>query len=104
MHIAGIDMSFKTAGPNTNAVALVTIVDAAGVPVGAATVEGHWSGATTDTDSDLTATSGEVTLNSDKVKNPPGGTVFTFTVDDVSLTGWTYDQAANAETSDSITV
>ena len=104
MHIAGIDMSFKTAGPNTNAVALVTIVDAAGVPVGAATVEGHWSDATTDTDSDLTATSGEVTLNSDKVKNPPGGTIFTFTVDDVSLTGWIYDPAANVETSDSITV
>ncbi len=103
MHIAGIDMSFKTAGPNTNAVALVTIVDATGVPVGGATVEGHWSGATSDTDSGLTD-GGEVALDSDKVRNPPSGTVFTFTVDDVSLTGWTYDQAANAEESDSITV
>jgi hypothetical protein len=104
VHIASIDMSLKTAGPNTNAVALVTIVDAAGAPVGGATVEGHWSGATTDTDSGLTDTSGAATLDSDKVKNPPGGTVFTFTVDDVSLTGWIYDQAANVETSDSMTV
>jgi len=104
VHIVSIDMSLRTAGPNTNAVALVTIVDAAGVPVGDATVEGHWSDATSDTDSDLTDVNGEVALDSDKVKNPPGGTVFTFTVDDVSLTGWTYDPAANAETSDSITV
>ena len=103
MHIVSIDMSFKTAGPNRNAVALVTIVDAAGAPVGAATVEGHWSGATSDTDSGLTD-GGEVALDSDKVRNAPSGTVFTFTVDDVSLAGWIYDYAANAETSDSITV
>jgi len=104
MHIASIDMSLKTAGPNTNAVALVTIVDATGLPVGDATVEGHWSDATSDTDSGLTDVNGAVALDSDKVKNPPSGTVFTFTVDDVSLTGWTYDPAANVETSDSITV
>jgi hypothetical protein len=104
MHVASIDMSFKTAGPNTNAVALVTIVDAAGAPVGDATVEGHWSDATSDTDSGLTGAIGEVALDSDKVKSPPSGTVFTFTVDDISLTGWTYDPAANVVTSDSITV
>ncbi|RZN36788.1 MAG: hypothetical protein EF813_06415 [Methanosarcinales archaeon] len=104
MHIVSIDMSLKTAGPNTNAVALVTIVDAAGVPVGDATVEGHWSDATSDTDSGLTDVNGEVALDSDKVKHLPGGTVFTFTVDDVSLTGWTYDLSANVETSDSIPV
>jgi len=104
MHVASIDMSLKTAGPNTNAIALVTIVDATGAPVGDAIVEGHWSDATSDTDSGLTDTSGEVALDSDKVKSPSSGTVFTFTVDDVSLTGWTYDPAANVETSDSIIV
>ena len=104
MHIASIDMSLKTAGPNKNAVAMVKIVDADGVPVAGATVEGHWSGATTDADSGLTGASGEVALDSDKLRNPPSGTVFTFTVDDVSLAGWIYNQAANAETSDSITV
>jgi hypothetical protein len=104
MHIASIDMSFKTAGPNTNAIALVTIVDAAGAPVEDAIVEGHWSDATSDTDSGATGGSGEVALSSDKLKNPPSGTVFTFTVDAVSLAGWTYDYAANVETNDSITV
>jgi len=104
MHVASIDMSLKTAGPNTNAIALVTIVDATGVPVGGATVEGHWSNATIDTDSGLTGASGEVVLNSDKVKNAQSGTTnFTFTVDDVSLAGWTYDPDTG-ETSDSITV
>ena len=104
MHVASIDMSLKTAGPNINGIARITIVDAGGALIGGATVEGHWSNATTDTDSGLTDTSGEVALNSDKMKNAPSGTNFTFTVDDVLLTGWTYDQAANVETSDSIAV
>jgi len=104
MHVASIDMSFKTAGPNRNAIALVTIVDEFGNPVEGATVYSHWSGATYDSDSGLTGASGEVSLKSNKVKNAPGGTIFTFTVDDVSLAGWIYDPAANGETSDSITV
>ena len=104
MHIVSIDMSLKTAGPNINAIALVTIVDAAGAPVEGATVEGHWSDATSDTDSGVTVASGEVSLDSDKLKSPPSGTVFTFTVDGVSLAGWTYDPGANVETSDGITV
>jgi len=103
IHVASIDMSLKTAGPNRNAIALVTIVDANDAPVGGATVEGNWSNATNDTDSGLTGASGEVSLNSDKVRNALIGTNFTFTVGNVSLTGWTYDQAANVETSDSIT-
>jgi len=62
MHVASTDMSLKTAGPNTNARALVTIVDATGTPVDGATVSGHWSGATTDTDSGKTDASGPVSL------------------------------------------
>jgi len=105
MHVASIDMSLKTAGPNRNAIALVTIVDADGAPVGGATVEGHWSNATIDTDSGVTGVSGEVSLKSNKVRNALSGTNFTFTVDNVSsLTGWIYDPTANVETSDSITV
>jgi hypothetical protein len=104
MHIYSIDMTLKTAGPNTNAVAKVTIVDANGVAVEGAAVSGTWSGATSDPDSDTTDASGQVSLSSDKVKNPPGGTTFTFTVDGVVLTGWIYDSAANVETSDSISV
>ena len=108
MHIANIDISRDsiTRGRNTFvwAVATVTIFDESDNPVVGAMVSGDWSGATSDTDSGLTDASGEVALNSDKVRNAPSGTVFTFTVDRVSLTGWGYNQTANVETSDSITV
>ncbi|MBU4483368.1 MAG: S8 family serine peptidase, partial [Actinobacteria bacterium] len=91
MHVHNIDMSFKTAGINVNAIAAVTIYDAIDKPVGGATVSGHWSGATSDTDSGVTNDSGIVSLESNKVKNPKSGTTFTFTVDDVIKDGWTYD-------------
>ena len=103
MHVDSIVMSLITAGINTNARALVTIVDAAGAPVEGATVEGHWSGATTDTDSGLTGPSGEVALDSNKVKNAESGTNFNFTVNNVSLSGWSYDES-NSVTSGNISV
>jgi serine protease len=106
MHIGSIVMSTdsKTRGRNTFvwAVATVTILDESDSPVEGATVSGLWSGATDDSDSGLTGTSGEVVLNSDAVRNAPSETTFAFTVDGVLLTGWTYDSAANIETSDSI--
>ncbi len=108
MHVHSINMSLgaRTAGKNTftHAEALVTIVDASGTAVAGAAVGGHWSGATTDTDSGITDATGRVLLSSDEVKNALSGTTFTFTVDNVTLAGWTYNSSANVETSDSITV
>ncbi len=108
MHIGSIVMSADntTRGRNTFvwAVATVTIFDESNNPVEGATVSGYWSGATSDSDSGVTDASGEISLKSDSVKNPPSGTTFTFTVDDVTKTDWTYDSAANIETGDSITV
>ncbi|MBU1428403.1 carboxypeptidase regulatory-like domain-containing protein, partial [bacterium] len=104
MHVDSIDMSLKTSGPLVNAIATVTIYDANNTPVEGATVSGQWSGATTDSDSGVTDTNGQVSLESDKVKNPPSGTTFTFTVNDVIKDGWTYDSGANSETSDSISI
>ena len=108
MHVASIDMelSTRTAGRKrfTKALAMVTIFDASDNPVAGATVYGSWSGATSDTDSGITDVTGEVTLESDKVKNAPGGTTFGFTVDDVTRSDWTYNSTVNVETSDSITV
>jgi serine protease len=103
MHVASIDMQL-TGGTRKQALATVTITNSAGDPVARATVSGHWSGATTDRDTGRTDTAGRVTLQSNRVTRPPSGTVFTFTVDAVAKTGWTYNPAANAETSDSITV
>ena len=101
MHVSAIDMSLKTKGVNVNAVATVTIVDTGGNPVSGATVSGHWDGATSDTDSGATDSSGKVALQSNVVKNPPD-TTFTFTVDKVVKDGWTYDSSANVKTSNSI--
>jgi subtilisin family serine protease/PKD repeat protein len=106
MHVGDISMSLtdKKRGKNifTYATATITIMDAFDSPVeGAATVSGHWSGLTQDTDSGTTGVDGKVSLNSDQVKNASG--IFTFTVDDVALDDWTYDPSANKETSGSIT-
>ena len=108
MHVSSIDMSFKTstAGPNIfyTAITAVTIVDASDNPVEGATVFGHWSGATIDTDFGITDASGQVSLESNKAKNPSSETTFTFTVDNVEKAGWIYDPSTNVETSDSIKV
>ena len=96
MHVDSIDMSpdSRSAGKNTFvwAVATVTIVDESDSPVEGALVSGHWSDATTDSDSRITNVSGQVSLKSDSVKNPPpSGTTFTFTVDGVTHADLTWD-------------
>lgn len=109
IHVASIEMSplsTRSAGRNIfmRAAATVTIIDASDNPVEGATVYGSWSGATSDTDSGVTDATGNVTLESDQVKNAPSGTIFTFTVTDVSKSGWDYDSESNVETSDSTPV
>lgn len=102
MHIADIVMSTTKINIKTYATATVTIVDAAGIPIQGASVHGHWSGLTSDIDSGITDTNGQVALKSDQVKKAAGN--FTFTVDDVVLAGWVYNPAENIKTSNSITV
>ncbi len=104
MHVESIDMDIQTAywGFLTRAVATVTIYDESGNPVDGATVSGHWSGLTSDTDSGTTDSSGKVVLYSNWVWFASG--TFTFTVDNVEKSGYIYDSSANKETSDSITV
>jgi len=108
MHVESIEMNLvtKNRGGNAfvNAIALVTIVDGVNNSVEGATVSGHWSGVTTSIVSGITNASGKVSLKSGQVKNPVSGTTFTFTVDDISKTGWTYDSIKNVESSDSIAI
>jgi thermitase len=104
IHVNSITMALKKGGISTYALATITIVDADGKPVAGAKVSGHWSGATNDSDTGTTNSSGQVTVQSNGVRRAPSGTTFTFTVDNVTLNGWVYDSAANVETSDSITV
>ncbi len=106
MHVASITMStttYKLKGRTyVYATALVTIADQNSNPVTGATVSGHWSGLTTDVDTGVTGATGQVALRSNAILLTTG--TFTFTVDNVVLTDWTYDSAANVETSDSITI
>lgn len=91
---AGIDMDLliRRIGRNTfiKAIARVTIVDGEGSFIGGATVSGTWSDATSETDSRITDSKGSVLIRSNWVKNVTAGTTFTFTVDDVVKSGWTY--------------
>jgi hypothetical protein len=82
--------------------ARVRIVDAEGVPVSGATVYGHWETAATNSDSGVTDDMGVAFLRSDTVRNPPVGTTFTFVVDNVVLSGWSYNPDLNVETQDSV--
>lgn len=106
MHVGNIEMSTETQTywrwTRTRALATVTIVDSSNNPVEDAAVSGHWSGLTSDSDTGTTNNNGEVTLYSNWVWNAQG--TFTFTVDNVEKSGWTYDESANVETSDSIIV
>jgi len=97
MSVESIVMStdYRNAGRNIFlwAIATVTIVNESGAAVEGAIVDGHWEGATTDSDSGATDTEGRVSLQSDNVKNPPSGTTFTFVVDNVAKEGWTWAES-----------
>jgi len=79
----------------------VPILDNSDVAVGGATVSGSWSGAYNRNVSGSTNSQGKVSFGTSLVV---GGGTFTFTVNGVTKGGWTYDPAANFETSDSVTV
>ena len=79
--------------------AQVTIVDQNGIPVSRAKVQGRWSGLVSGTASRNTNGSGIATFTSSWTSKR--GT-FTFTVENVTATGYTYDPSANVETRDSI--
>jgi len=108
MHIADIQMASKSGElwifNYAYTTATVTIVDARDNPVPEAEVSGHWSNATSDSDSKATNSQGKVTFTSNRVQNAAKGTKFTFIADDVTKSGWTYNSDVNSETSDSITV
>jgi hypothetical protein len=97
------DITMSSYSPKSNyyaARATVWIKDQNTANVSGAAVTGSWSGATTGSSSGNTGADGKVTLESKSVK---GGGTFTFTVTNVSATGYTYNPSLNVETSDSIT-
>jgi hypothetical protein len=82
--------------------AQITVVDGNAVPVPGVAVSGFWSGLTSAFVGGDTDANGIITFESAQVaKNNSGD--FAFTVTDLVASGFTYDDAANIETSDCIT-
>ena len=106
IHVAGINMRLvgQFGGWRTFATAEVLVHDQVGSPESGVLVEGHWEGATSDSDSRTTGSSGRVTLRSDVLRKPPSGTTFTFVVDGLSKDDFTYYAGDNVETEDSVAV
>ncbi|WP_284618673.1 PKD domain-containing protein [Aquabacterium humicola] len=102
MRVADIAMSvINIVGTAAQAQATVKVVDANGLPVASASINGAWSGLVTRPSVTLSTDSTGVA----RFKSPSvsGSGVFTFTVNSVTRTGWTYVPQSNTETSDSIT-
>ncbi len=103
IYVADIAMSLRTfKNGQADALATVTVRDSNGNLIPGATVNGNWNGVVGGSASGLTGTTGAAAIRSPRVK-AAAGSVFTFTVTGVSLSGYTYDAALNVETSASIT-
>ncbi|MGD2155575.1 MAG: S8 family serine peptidase [Anaerolineales bacterium] len=101
LYVFSVNMSPKTAGPNRSAIAVVTIKDTDGSLIEGATVSGTWSGDYNGSTSGTTAADGTVSFESGKLRQP--NVTFTFTVNDVVKSGYSYD-STQGETTDTITV
>ena len=101
VHVQNIAMSGKVYGQRRQAEADVLIRDVGGTPAAGVSVTVVWSGtATPATYTVVTGANGVATVFSNK--DFPGTFIATVTV--VSCTSCIYDQSANVETSDSITI
>lgn len=100
MHVQNIAMSLSFKRKNARASATITLLDANGKPVNGATLSGAWSGVVSGTANGVTNNSGVVKFSS-PWSSKYGA--FTFTVNGVTLQGYSYDSDQNIETTDSIT-
>jgi len=103
MHVSAIDMSYSVKGPNYKISVQVTIVDENNAPVSGATVGISLAipGGGTATGSATTGSNGTVTFTLNNSKNTGA---YVATVTDVTSSSYTYNPAANVETSDSLQV
>ncbi|MEW5828512.1 MAG: S8 family serine peptidase [Chloroflexota bacterium] len=98
IHVA--DLSGATALVSSkywSATVTISIVDADGAPVSGAVVSGAWSGGYSGSASCTTNTSGLCSVTVSTIRT--NKTYVTFTVSNVTATGYVYDPAANLETS-----
>ncbi|MBD3180131.1 MAG: T9SS type A sorting domain-containing protein [Candidatus Latescibacteria bacterium] len=96
MHVSDITVGRITRGRNLNGTANVLIVDAGGVPVEGATVYGFFNAPNTNTMTSVTGSDGVAYFETPRTKDSVSD--FCFEVTDVTLSGGSYDSAANAVT------
>ena len=92
-------MSVNTSKRGSTVSALVTIKNSSGAIVSGATVKGSWSGLISGTSTVTTNRNGQATFSTPRLLGP-GTEVFTVT--GVTANGYSYDEALNVETTDSI--
>ncbi|MBD3225483.1 MAG: PKD domain-containing protein [Caldithrix sp.] len=95
MYVSALDVVKEAFWIVTRGSAEIRVVDGSGNPVSDATVTGSWSGSASDQDEVVTGSDGWATAKSSWVV---GDGEFTFCVDNVTKSGWTYDEAANVVT------
>jgi PKD repeat protein len=100
IRVAGIALSVSVSGGRASGVAGVKVVDSKGVGVPGATITGTWSGLAAGTATLTSNSIGNVTFVSASTTATSG--TFTFTVNSVVRSGYTYDPSLNTETTDSI--
>jgi PKD repeat protein len=96
VHVYAITVSRKTAGPNTNGVANVTIHDQDNNPIASAVVYGFFNQPNDNTKTGTTGADGVAVINGDKTK--AGVLDYCFEVTDVVLSGYTYNSGDNRMT------
>jgi len=94
MHLTNVDVIKQTQNKRYRGQARIKVVDGAGNAVSSATVSGTWSGAATDQDQLTTGSDGWATAYSNWSRT---NGVFTFCVQNVTKSGWTYDPSTNLE-------
>ncbi|MBL8481507.1 MAG: PKD domain-containing protein [Rhodocyclaceae bacterium] len=101
LHLSALNISFTTNNAyGVRATARMTVVNANGTPVKGATVTGVWSGTVSGTGSAVTYSTGVASVTSSQTTTR--GTM-TFTITDITLSGYSYDSLGNVANSISIT-
>jgi hypothetical protein len=105
VHVGNIEVSASYGKRNANGTALVTVVDAAGAPVGSATVVGNWmvNGSTMKTGtSGVSGGDGVASIGSGGLRRVNSSDEIEFCVTNITGTGLTYDSSANVERCDTV--
>jgi protocatechuate 3,4-dioxygenase beta subunit len=96
LHVGDLDASSASAPRNRwNATVTITVHDQNENPMTNATVSGTWSGGANGSDSCITTSSGQCSIEKKNIKSNVGNV--TFVVDSVTLAGYSYAPAANHE-------